>query len=408
MNRKTILLWTILGLVGVAPASWSQTPPTFFGMNTGRVTASQPWPSVPLGTIRLWNTGTTWNDLEPSRNVYDWTNLDYYIGLAEAHNADLLYTFGGTAQWAAAGSSSQCKFNSGSCYPPTNIQDWDNFVTALVAHSAGRIKHWEMWNEANLPPYWTGDIPTLVLLAQHAYRIIKAADPNSQVLCPSSSGAALIVEDFLNSYLQAGGSSVTDIVAFHGYVGHIPEGILYWETKLRLAMTANGLAGAPLWDTEGGWGPDTTLTNPGEKPGYLAREILLQGSSGVARVYWYEWNSPDRWGTLWTSSGITPSGVAYGEVYRWMEGATINNSCVLASDSTWTCRLTRPGGYQAMAIWNTATTKSYAPASEYKSYLDLAGNAHAVNGAVEIGYTPILLVSSIAPAAPTSLKAAIK
>ena len=200
MNRKTLLLWTILCLAGAAPASWSQTPATFFGMNTGRVNASLPWPSVPLGTIRLWNTGTNWNDLEPSRDTYDWSNLDHYIGLAQSHDVDLLYTFGGTAQWAASGASSQCKYNTGSCYPPTNIQDWDNFVTAVVAHSAGRIKYWEIWNEANLPPYWTGDIPTLIVMAQHAYKIIKTADPTFQVLCPSSAGAALVVKDYLNSY----------------------------------------------------------------------------------------------------------------------------------------------------------------------------------------------------------------
>jgi hypothetical protein len=411
MTQKKILISAIFFIASfsfilAATPARSQTPSTYFGMNTGRLPASQPWPSVPLGTIRLWDTGTTWNDVEPSRNEYDWTNLDHYLSVAEAHNADVLYTLGGTAEWASSNASTGCRLSPGSCYAPANIQDWDNYVSAVVAHAGSKIKYWEIWNEANLAPYWSGSMPSLVLLAEHAYRIIKAANPNAKVLSPSSSGAAVIVEAFLNSYFAAGGTPFTDIVAFHGYVGSIPEGIVYLETKIRLAMTAHGIASAPIWDTEGGWGQDSTLTNVAERPGYMAREILLQNSSGVARIYWYEWNSAT-WGTLWTPSGIQPSGVAYGQLYHWMEGATMANACVMAADSTWTCTLTRPGGVESLAIWNAAGTKNYTPASNYKSYMDLAGKSHSINGTVSIGYTPILLVASAPPAAPTGLVAVI-
>ena len=76
-----------------------------------------------------------------------------------------------------------------------------------------------------------------------------------------------------------------------------------------------------------------------------------------------------------------------------MAGATMSSPCAMASDSTWTCTLTRPGGYQALAVWNSATTMSYAPAGQYKEYLDLAGNTNPMNGSVTIGYNPILLVN---------------
>jgi hypothetical protein len=72
----------------------------------------------------------------------------------------------------------------------------------------------------------------------------------------------------------------------------------------------------------------------------------------------------------------------------------------MASNSTWTCALTRSGGYQAVAIWNSAGTMSYTPAPQYTQYLDLAGHTNPVNGSVTIGYNPILLVSSAPPPAP--------
>ena len=62
-------------------------------MNTGQMLDSESWPSVPLGSIRLWDTHTTWNDLEPSKGAYNWSLLDGYLALAQAHNVDVLYTF---------------------------------------------------------------------------------------------------------------------------------------------------------------------------------------------------------------------------------------------------------------------------------------------------------------------------
>jgi hypothetical protein len=117
--------------------------------------------------------GTSWNDLEPSKGVYSWSILDGYLALAQKHNVDALYTFGQTAEWAASGSSSQCVYGPGSCFPPLNIQDWDDFVTAVVAHSAGKIKYWVIWNETNYTRFWMGNLPTLVTMAQHAYKIIQ-------------------------------------------------------------------------------------------------------------------------------------------------------------------------------------------------------------------------------------------
>ena len=415
-TRKLIFLWAIFCFLSFVPSARSQIPATSFGMHIqSGVLSSQPWPSVPIGGMRLWDTDTTWYELEPSKGIYNWSTLDGYLSLAQAHNIDVLYTFGGTPLWGASGSSPNCGYapvNPGSCYPPTNIQDWDNFVTALVVHSAGKIKYWEVWNEANLSEYWTGDVPTLATLAQHAYKIIKAANPNAVVLSPSSTGAATDIGNFLNTYFSSGGLPYSDGVAFHGYVNYngpsAPEGVLDLLTAVKISMASFGIAGKPIWDTEGSWGLDINLPNSVNQQGYLARQFLVQLSAGVSRFYWYAWNDTAT-GTLWTtSSGIQPAAVAYGQVYNWIVGATISNPCTMASNSTWTCTLTRSGGYQAVAIWNSAATTSYTPATQYKQYRDLAGHTNSVNGSVAIGYNPILLVSSAPVAPPTNVKVTVQ
>jgi len=73
---------------------------TFFGMDINYLLKGTPWPSLPVGTIRLWNTQTLWANLNPTQNTYQWQSLDGRINLALANHADVIYTFGGTPPWA--------------------------------------------------------------------------------------------------------------------------------------------------------------------------------------------------------------------------------------------------------------------------------------------------------------------
>ncbi|MGH9679731.1 MAG: hypothetical protein ACRD4Y_07245, partial [Candidatus Acidiferrales bacterium] len=149
-------------------------PPTFFSMSVqSGIFKGTPWPTMPIGGIRLWDTFTNWSDLEPSRGNYNWPALDRWLDAAQAHGADVLYTFGDIPSWASSVPNGKCDYNPGGCYPPLHMQDWDDFVRALATHAAGRIKYWELWNEANQHEYWSGGIPTLVVMAQHAYTILK-------------------------------------------------------------------------------------------------------------------------------------------------------------------------------------------------------------------------------------------
>jgi hypothetical protein len=59
-----------------------------------------PWPVVAFSTLRLWDTGTLWGAMNPSKGTYSWTYIDSYLSMAQTHNVNLLYTFGGVPLWA--------------------------------------------------------------------------------------------------------------------------------------------------------------------------------------------------------------------------------------------------------------------------------------------------------------------
>src|SRR3954454_13309586 len=112
-------------------------PAAFFGMTFEQ---DANYPSVPFGSTRTWDAwGIAWDALEPSRGTYNWSALDARLAVAQQHGADVLFTFGRTPALAV---TRRCPGNyppNGCAEAPADLQDWDDFVRAIVAHAAGRI-----------------------------------------------------------------------------------------------------------------------------------------------------------------------------------------------------------------------------------------------------------------------------
>jgi hypothetical protein len=333
--------------------------------------------------------------------VYDWGVLDAWLDLAESHGVDVTYVFGGTPGWASSSPNAPCEYHAGACYPPAQMQDWDEFVFAIATHAAGRIKYWELWNEPNLPHFWSGSIPAMAHMAQRAYRIIKSVDPAAVILTPSPTAGATGISAWFDRYFALGGGAYADIVAFHSYPPFDRSATAEYINKVVDAVeqvtSAHGQDSKPIWDTEASWGRITRLPDMDAQAAFVARSYILHWSRGVQRFYWYNWNSL-LWGTLWDSftSTVLKPGIAYGEVYKWLVGATLSTPCAMTTGSIWTCTLTRPGGYEAEIVWNSAVTSAdtlpYTPGSHFAQYRDLDGNVVGITGATApIGSKPILL-----------------
>jgi hypothetical protein len=104
------------------------------------------------------------------------------------------------------------------------------------------------------------------------------------------------------------------------------------------------------------------------------------------------------WGGMWDGrNGINKAGVAYGQVYNWLVGASFTKPCSGDHD-VWTCDISRPGGYQARIVWNAAnsynpqSTAKYAIGNDFSQQRDLNGGKSSISdGTVLIGSKPILL-----------------
>jgi len=410
-------------------------PATFFAMNT---VDPADYPKLTFGTLAHPEIGA-WDWIEKKKGVYDFSFFDKYIGDAAAHGlvdhtntVNMAMTLGETPPWAASDPKS-CKTNKGLTWctsGPADIEDWVEFVTAVMNHYNGitepHIRYYELWNEMNINIFWTGTQSDMLNMAKAAYPIIHA-DPHSMMLTPSvvgslgsltkGSGAALMV-----SYLDAGGAQYADGGAFHGYrmANKTPyaepeddtnsgcensngchDSIVVKANLMRQVFDQHGLSGKPMFDTEGSWGLLTiTDADADTQTAWLARWYLLQAglyaTDNLQMAAWFTWGHPTtfHWGTIETDSGApTQAGIAFNQVYTWLVGAEMKQPCGSTSDGTWTCAITRPGGYSALAIWNTRGSKPYHPSTGYVDFRDLAGKTSQITSgeAVTIDVKPILL-----------------
>jgi cellulase (glycosyl hydrolase family 5) len=392
-----VCLLSVLAGVSFSTTSFSgptaAIPADYFGMSENQVAGSSPFPAVAFKTLRMWDVGTRWSQIETSNGYYNWSKADKVVNLALSNGKDIMYTFGGTPTWASSNPTQACLYGYGSCASPKYMSDLADFARQLATRYKGKIKYYELWNEPNDTHYYTGSMSAMVTMSQTIRDAVKSVDPTAIVLSPcptwSSSGSPTI---WLASYLSAGGGAYFDIASYHAYAGpNAPEFIVNSVQGIRNTLTNAGYGSKKIYITEGGWGQNKYLTSTDLQSNFLARYYVLAWGKGLSKMVWYSYDNSG-WDTLWTStSGLLPPGNAYKQVVKWMTGATMTN-CAQDSNSTWSCSLTRPNGYAAKIIWNPAKTTGFnVPTSMVRKWTLSGSLSNFSGGYVTVGPKPILV-----------------
>jgi len=232
-------------------------PDSLFGMHTG---FSEFYINIAarMGVkwTRCWNVGvgTTWTAVEPQPGRWRWQDdrlqmcLDQGIipiGLLELK-----------PDWA-----------------PNYLADdgdkgpWLNYIKHVVAHYAGKIDHWELFNEH----YGTGcPRETQIALGKKyagflklAGPVIRQANPNAKIVAPCGTGPeSASALGFFEGFFAAGGLKYTDFLSGHFYIGSGGSHPIDRDRQLDEYMVAvremldrYGGQDIDIWDTESGMGP---------------------------------------------------------------------------------------------------------------------------------------------------------
>jgi hypothetical protein len=288
------------------------------------------------GTVRLWDTSTSWNKIERTRGSYTWGALDRAVAAAEAAGQEVLLVLGGTPEWAAVGPAPGSEFaGTGSSMPMTDASLFEDYVRAVLNRYGGRIAAYQIWNEANISQFWRGTPELMADLTARAYAIIKREQPGAVVVA-ASTGSRWVkgFTEFYPEYLTALGVLGWPVDAYSVHLYPMASGTPRDRTYLLgLMTTALRIAEAPrkpIWETEINYG----ITNPGtgeaarsipdaEIPGYVARTYLDSLRFGIARSYWYAWTPEYRLLGIQMWHGYLATR-ALGTTRDWLVGATFS------------------------------------------------------------------------------------
>ncbi len=220
----------------------------------GWVRQQFPWEDIEL------KKGVFWNDrLKKST----WEKYDRIVELAEKYNLKIIARLDRPPAWTR-------KDNSQREAPPDNLEDYRDFVEAMVGRYKGRITHYQIWNEPNIFPEWgnrTINPKEYVELLRTGYEAVKHVDPSAYVLSApmaqttENSPRAMSDVDFLTQMYQAGAAKYFDILSANAYGFSLPPSdppnpkVLNFQRVLLLRdiMVANGDGEKAVWFNEFGW-----------------------------------------------------------------------------------------------------------------------------------------------------------
>ena len=308
---------------------------TLFGMHVFNL-QNGVWPTVPVGSIRLWDNETTWSSIEKSPDVFDWTKLDKAVDTSRANGVnDILMVLAGTPAWATdnPASGGAAGVLPGAAGMPKVLADWDDWVRQVATRYKGRITAYQPWNEANLTTFSTGTPKQMAELTERAYKIIKSIDPAATVVAPST-GTRLggPFKKFYPAYLAElkARNWPVDVFAAHTYPASLgtPVERAILANAWKAALAAAGAPDLPLWDTENNFGlagpgptnPDQDIVGA-KASSWTARTYLDALRLGISRVYWYAWGPDNDLVGIQMNSG-SPGAKAYQTLQDWIVGST--------------------------------------------------------------------------------------
>jgi hypothetical protein len=353
------------------------------------------------GTVRLWDTSTSWNQIEKARGVYQWDALDRALAQAEGAGQQVLLVLGGTPEWAAVDKAPGNEFaGPGSSMPMTDPAFFEEYIRAVVSRYGGRIGAYQIWNEGNIKEFWRGTPEFLADLTARAYTIIKPMQPGAIVVA-ASTGSRWIkgFTEFYPDYLTALRHLNWPVDAYSVHLYPTAAG----TTKdraflLGMMKTALRIANAPdkpIWETEINYG----ITNPGsgetaraipeaEIAGYVSRTYLDSLRYGIERSYWYAWTPDYRLLGIPMWNGY-PATIAYRAMRDWVVGARFSGC--FTTGAVVLCNFDRGGVPFSIAYTDDASAGSLQVPTGFTTGMPFEGSAVPVSGMIPVGGNPILL-----------------
>jgi hypothetical protein len=389
------------GLVAVPTAAHAKpVSPEQFGLHVASLGAGAT-PSVSVKSVRLWDAGVRWDEINPQKGQYNWAPLDRAVSAAEAAGAtEILYVLGSTPSWAASTFSDVDLYGPGTASYPKKSKYYLRFTKKVVKRYKGRITSYQIWNEANTRSFYNGGKYDgwikLAKLTKKASKTIRSIDRKADIVAASSTVipvASFQTESFFYRYLRElkKRNVKFDAVSVHLYPVNPkqgPDARVASISAVRRVMKRVGL-NKPLWDTEVNYGDRRdparqVVPKPKKAATYVSRTYLDSARYGIERTFWYGWDINVLGISLSNPDGSpTRAGQAYLNTRDWMLAGSWKG-CKTKGKVT-TCKVGKT------KILYASKKKTVKRPSGVTQVCKLTGKCSAAGSKIKVGSAPIRL-----------------
>ncbi len=128
--------------------------------------------------VKFLRFGMGWDHIETAKGKFNWSFWDKFVKIAvDEYGMTLIPYFCYTPRWNSTGDTSNY-WN----HPPKDYKEFGRFVYKAVSRYKNKIKSWEIWNEADIPDFWTGTVGQYARLLKIGSNAVRKADRNAIVV----------------------------------------------------------------------------------------------------------------------------------------------------------------------------------------------------------------------------------
>jgi hypothetical protein len=259
------------------------------------------WPDTKVDSIRLWDCGVTWKDVNPSKGVFIFDRLDQIVDMAEKRGVKhITLVLAMTPQWASRDPNSTHYapwLGPGTNMAPHTMSDWSTYVQKVVERYKGKIHAYQIWNEPQLKEFWNyNNYTVLAHMTALAYGIIKRIDKNALVVAAPilprpSSGGVIRGSKYLSELKKR--NWPIDIMSCHIYPekDRGPARFNYLLTKVKAQLSLMKCPKNRLWITETNYNVPTgpNIYPESQVHWFIDKTNEILFKKKVERVFWYGW-----------------------------------------------------------------------------------------------------------------------
>jgi Cellulase (glycosyl hydrolase family 5) len=278
-----------------------------------------------IGWVRI---DFIWAAVQPARNTWDWRVYDAIAAAARKRKIQVYATLAYTPAWATDGPEITGV--------PRDPNDWAAFCSQAAKRYKSTIRTWGLWNEPNLPRFWSGSRQEyLDVILKPGADAIHAANRTARVAGPDlahlTTGSADWYDWLRETLLEAGDK--LDVITHHLYdsdgsrdvTSKLEKSTTFgsrpslWDAvapSVREVLKTTGwYRQKPFWLTETGW-ESGRVSEDEQAAGYggLLGDWFTSGNGRdwVNKIFFYELKDGPTdftWGILRSDGTFKP---AYG------------------------------------------------------------------------------------------------